>query len=107
MSTKELMSEPAQTVSAVSDMKLEVAIIPVSNVDRSKDFYASLGWRLDADFHFENGFRSFSSRRPDQGVPSSSARSSRPRNPAQSGTSTASCRTLRPRAANWYRAACP
>ena len=31
------------------EMKLEVVVIPVSNVDRAKDFYASLGWRLDAD----------------------------------------------------------
>ena len=32
------------------DMKFEVAIIPVSDVDRSKRFYEDLGWRLDADF---------------------------------------------------------
>jgi len=32
------------------DMKLEVVVIPVSNVDRAKDFYTALGWRLDADF---------------------------------------------------------
>ena len=32
------------------DMKLEVVAIPVSDVDRAKAFYASLGWRLDADF---------------------------------------------------------
>ena len=32
------------------DLKLEVVVIPVSDVDRSKNFYASLGWRLDADF---------------------------------------------------------
>ena len=32
------------------DMKLEVVTIPVSNVDRAKEFYESLGWRLDADF---------------------------------------------------------
>jgi catechol 2,3-dioxygenase-like lactoylglutathione lyase family enzyme len=57
MSTKELMSEPATMANPVSDMKLEVAIIPVSDVDRSKSFYASLGWRLDADFQFDNGFR--------------------------------------------------
>jgi catechol 2,3-dioxygenase-like lactoylglutathione lyase family enzyme len=38
-------------------MKLEVVIIPVSDVDRSKEFYARLGWRLDADFRFDNGFR--------------------------------------------------
>jgi catechol 2,3-dioxygenase-like lactoylglutathione lyase family enzyme len=30
-------------------MKLEVIVIPVSDVDRAKDFYARLGWRLDAD----------------------------------------------------------
>ena len=39
------------------DMKLEVVVIPVSDVDRAKEFYAKLGWRLDADFRFENGFR--------------------------------------------------
>lgn len=32
------------------DMKLEVVVIPVSDVDRAKEFYARLGWRLDADF---------------------------------------------------------
>ncbi len=32
------------------DLKLEVVIIPVSDVDRAKGFYGSLGWRLDADF---------------------------------------------------------
>ena len=30
--------------------KLEVVVIPVSDVDRAKRFYESLGWRLDADF---------------------------------------------------------
>ena len=39
------------------DLKLEVVVIPVSDVDRSKEFYAGLGWRLDADFAFDNGFR--------------------------------------------------
>jgi catechol 2,3-dioxygenase-like lactoylglutathione lyase family enzyme len=33
-----------------TDMKLEVVVIPVSDVDRAKEFYAGLGWRLDADF---------------------------------------------------------
>jgi catechol 2,3-dioxygenase-like lactoylglutathione lyase family enzyme len=32
------------------DMKLEIVVIPVSDVDRAKEFYAKLGWRLDADF---------------------------------------------------------
>src|SRR5215470_2950654 len=39
------------------DMKLEVVVIPVSDVDRAKIFYSGLGWRLDADFSFDNGFR--------------------------------------------------
>jgi len=39
------------------DVKLEVVVIPVSDADRSKEFYGKLGWRLDADFPFDNGFR--------------------------------------------------
>jgi catechol 2,3-dioxygenase-like lactoylglutathione lyase family enzyme len=39
------------------DMKLEVLVIPVSDVERARQFYASLGWRLDADFGFDDGFR--------------------------------------------------
>ena len=39
------------------DMKLEVVILPVSDVDRAKEFYGSLGWRLDADLAFDNGVR--------------------------------------------------
>jgi catechol 2,3-dioxygenase-like lactoylglutathione lyase family enzyme len=39
------------------DMKLEAVVIPVSDVDRAKKFYGDLGWRLDADFPFPNGFR--------------------------------------------------
>jgi catechol 2,3-dioxygenase-like lactoylglutathione lyase family enzyme len=42
---------------AAADLKLEVVVIPVSDVQRAKDFYAGLGWRLDADFAFDNGFR--------------------------------------------------
>jgi catechol 2,3-dioxygenase-like lactoylglutathione lyase family enzyme len=39
------------------DLKLEAVVIPVADADRSKAFYAGLGWRLDADFSFDNGFR--------------------------------------------------
>jgi catechol 2,3-dioxygenase-like lactoylglutathione lyase family enzyme len=39
------------------DLKLEVVVLPVSDVDRAKAFYGGLGWRLDADFAFDNGFR--------------------------------------------------
>ena len=39
------------------DMKLEVVVIPVSDVDRAKRFYGDLGWRLDADFVVGDAFR--------------------------------------------------
>src|SRR3954453_8995751 len=53
------LEEQINSTSAIAtiDMKLEVVIIPVSDVDRAKQFYAGLGWRLDADFAFDNGFR--------------------------------------------------
>ena len=57
-STK-VRGEPAiETPSARTlDMKLEVVVIPVSNVDRAKRFYGNLGWRLDADFVRGDAFR--------------------------------------------------
>jgi catechol 2,3-dioxygenase-like lactoylglutathione lyase family enzyme len=39
------------------EFKLEVAVIPVTDVDTAKDFYQSLGWRLDADFATGDDFR--------------------------------------------------
>ena len=39
------------------DMKLEVVVIPVSDVDRAKEFYSGLGWRLDADRAVGESFR--------------------------------------------------
>jgi catechol 2,3-dioxygenase-like lactoylglutathione lyase family enzyme len=39
------------------DVKLEVIVIPVSDVDRAKRFYETLGWRLDADFANGDDFR--------------------------------------------------
>ena len=42
---------------ARADMKLEVALIPVSDVDRAKEFYTRLGWRLDRDIVMGNDFR--------------------------------------------------
>jgi catechol 2,3-dioxygenase-like lactoylglutathione lyase family enzyme len=41
----------------LSEVKLEVVVIPVSDVDRAKAFYEGLGWRLDADFADDQGFR--------------------------------------------------
>jgi catechol 2,3-dioxygenase-like lactoylglutathione lyase family enzyme len=39
------------------DYKLEVIVVPVSDVDKAKDFYTGLGWRLDADFTASEDFR--------------------------------------------------
>jgi catechol 2,3-dioxygenase-like lactoylglutathione lyase family enzyme len=39
------------------DMRLEVVVLPVSDVDQAKDFYQRLGWRLDADFAGGPDFR--------------------------------------------------
>jgi catechol 2,3-dioxygenase-like lactoylglutathione lyase family enzyme len=42
---------------AIADQKLEVVTLPVSDVDRAKDFYVGLGWRLDADITRGGSFR--------------------------------------------------
>ncbi len=39
------------------DMKLEVVLVPVSDVNKAKDFYTGMGWRLDADFVKGDDFR--------------------------------------------------
>ena len=39
------------------DLKLEVVVVPVSDVDKAKDFYTGLGWRLDAEFAADESFR--------------------------------------------------
>ncbi|MDR6754767.1 catechol 2,3-dioxygenase-like lactoylglutathione lyase family enzyme [Mycoplana sp. BE70] len=59
------MSQSAKTSDAAAarpkavngELKLEVVVIPVSDVDRAKDFYGGLGWRLDADFPVGDAFR--------------------------------------------------
>jgi hypothetical protein len=51
--TQEINSTDAGAASiAKIDQKIEVAIFPVADVDRAKEFYLRLGWRLDADFNF-------------------------------------------------------
>lgn len=59
MSSVQDMNESANGTAgrAAIDLKLEVVVIPVSDVDRAKAFYEGLGWRLDADFADEEGFR--------------------------------------------------
>jgi catechol 2,3-dioxygenase-like lactoylglutathione lyase family enzyme len=47
----------SEASAAKVDMKFEIVVIPVSDVDRAKEFYAKLGWRLDADFDNGKDFR--------------------------------------------------
>jgi catechol 2,3-dioxygenase-like lactoylglutathione lyase family enzyme len=44
-------------IPGAGEMKLEVVIIPVSDAERTKQFYLKLGWRLDADFQISDDFR--------------------------------------------------
>jgi predicted enzyme related to lactoylglutathione lyase len=62
MSSTQITSErtsriPSDQIPEGADLKLEVVVIPVSDVDRAKRFYGSLGWQLDGDFPFDNGIR--------------------------------------------------
>jgi catechol 2,3-dioxygenase-like lactoylglutathione lyase family enzyme len=59
VSSDEVHSNEASSDAKVArgDMKLEVVVIPVSDVDRAKEFYGRLGWRLDADFAAGDSFR--------------------------------------------------
>jgi catechol 2,3-dioxygenase-like lactoylglutathione lyase family enzyme len=55
MSTNEVRDNNA--TAARVDLKLEIVVIPVSDVDRAKEFYGRLGWRLDADYDNGSDFR--------------------------------------------------
>lgn len=59
MSTKDVSKDQGTKSTSVADldMKLEVVVIPVSDVGRAKEFYSGLGWRLDADYDNNNDFR--------------------------------------------------
>ena len=59
MSITQVRGETANetAISRRADMKLEVVVTPVSDVDRAKRFYGGLGWRLDADFVVGDAFR--------------------------------------------------
>ena len=56
-STQTVPTTSGATGADVADLKLEVAVISVSDVDRSKQFYESLGWRNDADIVVGDAFR--------------------------------------------------
>jgi catechol 2,3-dioxygenase-like lactoylglutathione lyase family enzyme len=56
--TYEVQTNDASRASVARvDMKFEIVVIPVSDVDRAKEFYGRLGWRLDADYDNGNNFR--------------------------------------------------
>ncbi len=59
MSSVDVSSESAAGSPPVkaAEMRLEVVVVPVSDVDRAKGFYTSLGWRLDADLAVDDGYR--------------------------------------------------
>lgn len=59
MSTTQTMNEPAagRAPGATVDLKVEVIVIPVADVERAKRFYEGLGWRLDADFSHGDEWR--------------------------------------------------
>jgi catechol 2,3-dioxygenase-like lactoylglutathione lyase family enzyme len=84
MSTKDVRSKDASGIASVKkvDMKLAAVVIPVSDVDRGKEFYGSLGWRLDADFVFDNSFRGVQFT-PGSGARFNSARTLRRPRPAR------------------------
>src|SRR4051812_48668634 len=48
---------PGNGATAKIDTKFEIVVIPVSDVDRAKEFYVSLGWRLDAEFASGDDYR--------------------------------------------------
>src|ERR1700723_2278681 len=57
--TYEVQANDAASEASVArvDMKFEIVVIPVSDVDRAKEFYMRLGWRLDADYDSGKDFR--------------------------------------------------
>jgi catechol 2,3-dioxygenase-like lactoylglutathione lyase family enzyme len=57
MSTTHVNAETTSAARATADLKLEVVVVPVSDVERSKRFYEGLGWRLDADIELGPGNR--------------------------------------------------
>src|SRR3981081_3805271 len=57
MATSSAINNEPVASGAKVDMKFEVIVIPVADVDRSKAFYSKLGWRRDADLSCDNGFR--------------------------------------------------
>ena len=78
------------------EMRLEVVVVPVSDVDRARRFYESLGWRLDADFPVEDGYRVVQLTPPGSGCSIIFGEGSRRLSPARSrGCSSAATTSTR------------
>jgi catechol 2,3-dioxygenase-like lactoylglutathione lyase family enzyme len=69
MSTTKVRSNDASEIASVKNAatKLEIVVIPVSDVDRAKEFYRRLGWRLDADFAHGDDWRAIQFTPPGSG----------------------------------------
>ena len=68
MSTTEVHNAGRDAAVGTVDMKLEIQVVPVSDVDRSKEFYQRLGWRLDDDAAPLPGLRSVQFTPPGSGA---------------------------------------
>src|SRR5829696_7959718 len=95
---EEVIEREAARSAGTGDMKLEVVVIPVSDVERAKRFYGSLGWRVDADFVTGDAFRVVQFTPPGSPCSITSARASRRPCRARRRASISSCRTSRQRA---------
>ena len=69
MSTKPVRANDPTSDAGVArvDMKFEIVLIPVSDVDRAKEFYGRLGWRLDANYDNGDDFRVIQFKPPGSG----------------------------------------
>jgi hypothetical protein len=82
MSTNAVRGKDAASKVSVAavDMKFEIVVVPVADVDRAKEFYAKLGWRLDADYDSGKDFRVIQFTAP-RGCPVASTPQPRPSRP--------------------------
>src|SRR5258708_19983435 len=78
------------------DMKFEIVVIPVSDVDRAKEFYGRLGWRLDADYDSGKDFRVIQFTPPGSGCSIIFAKTATPPPPASPPALTLTSSALHP-----------
>jgi hypothetical protein len=96
LSATEVHTATSETSVPRVNMNLEVQIIPVSDVDRSKRFYEQLGWRLDDDVAPLDGLRIVQFTPPVRGPRSPSARDSQPPRQARPRAGSSSPTSRRP-----------